>query len=74
MRARPKEPLADWCEAQFDGCGGRATCRHHVMRRGQGGSDDKENTRDLCGWCHLHIHANPEWSFEHGWLRHREAS
>jgi hypothetical protein len=71
-RARPNEPLATWCEARIeDVCDGRAVHRHHVLRRSQGGGDEAANTRDLCNGCHEHIHRNPTWSYETGWLRRR---
>ena len=71
-RARPEEHLRTWCEAATpDVCVGRAVHRHHVLRRSQGGSDEASNTLDLCGACHLHIHAHPEWARERGYLRHR---
>lgn len=50
-RARPDEPLADRCEAQLAGCTGRATERHHLVLRSQGGGD--EQTKDLCAPCHM---------------------
>lgn len=70
-RARPDEPLAEWCEAQIIGvCKGRAEVRHHKLRRGRGGSDLETNTMDICdaGGCHDEIHANPEWAYAHGYL------
>ena len=68
-RARPDEPLADWCQAQIpEWCSGRASHRHHVKRRSQGGTDDVSNTRDLCSSCHEFVHANPAWSYANGLL------
>lgn len=72
-RARPDEPLADWCQVAVAGvCQGRATNRHHKLRRGQLGRDDAENTLDVCGTgtsgCHGHIHANPAWAYRMGYL------
>lgn len=73
-RARPDVPLADLCCAHIDGvCTGRAECRHHKLRRSQGGSDHQTNTVDICDRCHEHIHANPAWSYAHGWLLRRTA-
>lgn len=69
MRARPCDPLATWCEAQLHGCDGRASQRHHVLRRSRGGSDDASNTRDLCRACHQFIHEHPAWAYENGWLQ-----
>lgn len=75
MRARPSEPLAEWCRARVEGvCTGRAECRHHKLRRSQGGTDDPANTADLCDACHAHVHANPAWSFRHGWLKRKAAA
>jgi hypothetical protein len=67
-RARPDEPLADWCEARLEDCYGRAAHRHHRKLRKQGGTDDAVNTRDICGSCHKYIHLNPRWSYATGWL------
>ena len=67
-RARPNEPLADWCEARLLYCEGRATCRHHRKLRSAGGTDDAWNTVDLCGNCHRQIHSEPRWSYKTGWL------
>lgn len=71
-RARPDEPLATWCAAQIEGvCTGRATDRHHLVLRSQGGTDD--TTADICRSCHGHIHAHPAWAYEAGWLRRKAA-
>lgn len=69
-RARPDEPLADRCEI----CGDqRPSERHHKLRRSAGGSDDRENTMDLCQGCHGEVHANPAYSYEQGYLIRRSA-
>lgn len=67
-RARPDEPLADWCEVRTEVCTGRAEHRHHKLRRSRGGSDDASNTADCCGRCHLFIHEHPAWAYAAGWL------
>ena len=67
-RARPKDPLAVWCEARTGVCTGRAVHRHHATRRSQGGGD--ADTIDVCAECHAHIHRNPAEAYERGWLRH----
>lgn len=73
-RARPTQALADWCEAHIAGvCTGRASCRHHKLRRSQGGTDDRDNTVDLCNACHEWIHAHPEEAYLLGWLLRRSA-
>lgn len=75
-RARPDEPLADWCEAQIEGvCTGRATDRHHIIPRGPGSSDEAWNTLDVCGvGCHSWIHAHPVEATERGFLRRAGAA
>ncbi len=71
-RARPEEPLAWICAAADvlpQVCTGRPVHRHHVLRRGQGGTDDASNTRDLCEPCHAWIHAHPTEAVALGYLR-----
>lgn len=73
-RARADVALADWCEARIEKvCTGRAECRHHKLRRSQGGTDDAGNTVDICDACHVFIHHNIAWSFARGWLLRRTA-
>jgi len=73
-RARPDEPLADWCQVAVAGvCTGRAQTRHHKLRRSQGGGDEAENTVDACNPCHSHLHMNPGWAYRLGWLTRRSA-
>lgn len=71
MRARPTDSLADWCELQIADCYGRAAHRHHRLPRSAGGSDERENTLDVCSRCHEFIHANPTLSYEQGWSLRR---
>lgn len=72
-QARPNEPLREVCEI----CNQRrATCRHHKLRRSQGGGDEEANTLDLCdgpGSCHERIHHNPAWAYALGYLIRRGA-
>jgi hypothetical protein len=69
LRAEPDRPMAPRCEASIRlVCSGRATHRHHVTRRSQGGGHGAENTLDLCFECHEHIHRNPDWSRSQGFL------
>lgn len=42
---------------------------HHIKRRSQGGTDEMFNLVTLCLVAHEHVHANPAWSREHGYLR-----
>lgn len=68
-RARANDPLATWCEAKVPGvCLGRASHRHHKLRRSQGGGDEASNTADLCSACHGYVHVNTGWAYEAGWL------
>jgi 5-methylcytosine-specific restriction endonuclease McrA len=63
------------CEARVDGvCQGRAQHMHHVVLRSRGGSNDLSNLRAVCTACHDHIHANPRWATEHGFMASRWAS
>lgn len=74
-RARPDEPLADHCELGGPSCTIWAYERHHILRRAQGGSDEKSNTMDLCWMCHnVTIHGNPDLAYERGWLKRRGAA
>lgn len=59
------------CEAQITGvCEGRGSHAHHILMRSQGGPDDVGNLLWVCLPCHRRIHAEPEWSYERGFLRH----
>lgn len=74
-RARPDELLAELCKAGIPCvCTGRAECRHHILRRSQGGGDDRDNTIDVCSACHRWVHDNPAAALVLGLLRRREAS
>ena len=53
-------------------CEAAAVHLHHVHRRSQGGSNEPGNLRFLCAHHHGLVHANPAWSFEHGWLARGE--
>ncbi len=76
-RARPDDPLGR-CEFRQTidvqgkpfrfSCVDDATERHHVLRRSQGGGDEAANTKDLCLAHHVYVHANPSWSYAHGYL------
>jgi hypothetical protein len=60
------------CVAQIDGvCHGRADHAHHILPRSAGGPDELWNLISACDACHAHIHANPTWSYAHGFLRSR---
>lgn len=61
-----------WCEITHSGCTGKGTEVHHRLMRSQGGGHEAENLALCCEPCHSFIHANPEWSYERGWLLHRE--
>lgn len=62
------------CEARAPGCwtdvlgAGLEFHCHHKLRRAQGGGDELDNLLVVCPACHAYIHANPEASYEAGWL------
>lgn len=60
-----------FCEAAATGCYGPGTQLHHRLMRSQGGGHGSENLLHVCSMCHDFIHANPEYSYERGWLLHR---
>ena len=60
-----------WCEITHAGCTGAGTEVHHRLMRSQGGGHDEENLMLLCATAHRYVHANPEYSYERGWLLHR---
>ena len=62
-----------FCEITHLGCTGRIDQVHHKRRRSQGGDDTPENLLGVCAKAHELIHANPELSFERGWLLHAAA-
>lgn len=54
-------------------CGYRGgTVRHHRLRRGQGGKNTLANLLLLCETDHSMVHANPQKSYEKGWLIRRK--
>jgi hypothetical protein len=57
------------CEAQINGvCKRRGDQAHHVKRRSRGRDDSPENLLWICYACHHHVHANPAWANEQGFL------
>ncbi len=58
------------CEAATEVCTGEVEHTHHRKLRSAGGSHDPRNLLGVCHACHDFIHANPELSYEHGWLLH----
>jgi 5-methylcytosine-specific restriction endonuclease McrA len=43
---------------------------HHLMRRSSGKERlERTNLVGLCRPCHQHIHDNPKYAYEAGWLR-----
>lgn len=61
-----------FCQVLALGCMGKGVHLHHRLMRSQGGGHEAENLTLCCESCHSFIHANPEWSYERGWLLHRE--
>lgn len=73
------EALIEWtggrCQAQIPWvCSGPGVVAHHRRRRSQGGSDDLSNLILLCDACHGHIHAEPAWAADAGYLLRTEAA
>lgn len=62
-----KKPI-ERCEVRVDGCWGRATQRHHILRRSQGGPDDAANLLGVCAPCHTWVHNNVAAAKVAGWL------
>ena len=58
------------CEVGCEVCTGEAQHFHHRKMRSAGGSHSERNGLDTCWACHDFLHANPELSYEHGWLLH----
>lgn len=57
------------CEARIPSvCTGTAEHVHHLRLQSQGGADEEANLLASCWACHAHIHANPAWSAEHGFI------
>lgn len=61
------------CQVKAEGCTGRAVTAHHVVARGQGGSNDDPNFLSCCRFCHLlAVHGNPAWAKACGFIKRRE--
>lgn len=58
------------CEAATEVCTGEVQHTHHRKLRSAGGSHDPRNLLAVCHACHDFVHANPDLSYEHGWLLH----
>lgn len=75
QRPKVRERSGGVCEAQVaPTCSGRASHVHHILPRGQGGTNDLANLLDTCPFCHMSIHANPASSYERGFLLRRMTS
>lgn len=62
------ERSGGYCEARTAVCNHYAEHIHHIARRRGKQAHAVANLLDVCQPCHLHIHANPEQSYEAGWL------
>lgn len=63
------------CEAAIEGvCTYVAQHEHHIKLRSRGGKNDPANLLSVCLRCHDHIHANPAWATEQGFMRSQWAS
>lgn len=51
----------NWCE-------GSAIALHHIERR-RTGNHTPDNLLHVCKACHLHIHLNPAWAYDNGYMK-----
>ena len=62
------------CEAQaIWACERSGHQVHHIAGRGGRDPHNPEGLLLVCAPCHAYIHANPQLSYERGWLRRRNA-
>ena len=74
VRAKVVARSGGKCEAACsDSCQEKGGHLHHKLMRSQGGKHTVDNLIDVCLACHGHIHAQPKWSYEHGFLVRRPA-
>ena len=71
-REQVRQRSRGWCEVGALGCHMKAVHMHHRLQRSQGGGHGADNLLHVCRACHDLIHAEPQWSYERGWLLHRE--
>lgn len=69
VREEARKRANDYCEAHIEGiCKVWGSDGHHKLMRSHGGKNTLANIAWLCRDCHSHIHLNPAWSYETGWL------
>lgn len=69
-REAVKQRAYNGCEARcLPECAGLGNQAHHKLMRSHGGPHSPDNLLWVCTPCHNHIHANPERSYDNGWLR-----
>jgi hypothetical protein len=56
------------CEASTPVCTGMGVHVHHKAGRTGPNPHDPAGLLHVCSSCHVHIHANPTESYDHGWL------
>lgn len=57
------------CESWIEGvCIGKTEHMHHRQLKSGGGKDTPANVIHICQPCHTHIHAEPNFAKEHGWI------
>jgi hypothetical protein len=61
------------CEIRVEGvCTGAAEHTHEIVMRSAGGDiTDPSNCLATCADCHRHIHNNPEWAYQNGFIKSR---
>lgn len=68
-RQRLAEERQPVCEVRAHPlCSGKGEHAHHRLPRSRGGSDDPTNLVWTCHLCHWHVHDNPGWAREEGWI------
>lgn len=66
-----EELLLDYAICQVPWCDQPSTDVHEPLTRARGGSYlDLQNCKAVCRLHHDLIHAEPEWAYEEGFLRH----
>lgn len=69
-KAAVRERSGGRCEVGSEVCDGQAVHVHHKARRGFKGCHAPELLMHVCSSCHSLVHAQPERSYEAGWLVH----
>jgi 5-methylcytosine-specific restriction endonuclease McrA len=58
IRAEVKAEYRNTCQLCFEKFESLELQIHHILRRSDGGRNNKSNLIPLCGGCHIHTHLN----------------